>query len=155
VTSHELYPFSDHTVPNPVKFQCILVLFQYLSSNHREEARLTTGQFHLLSTRSFVLSPRRRPRFMPPQPQPHLKQTRLMKWTCENSNSLWLLLVSTKLVIDASNSVLDPHGPRDKRVELSDQPLRLTPSSSHTPCDAVSLWLVAGGKSYGFWQVTD
>ena len=55
-----------------------------------------------------------------------------------------------KLVIDPSNGVLDPHGPRDKGVELSDLRPRPTPSSSPTMSDGASLWPAAGGRSCGF-----
>jgi hypothetical protein len=45
------------------------IVFPFPSINRKDKARLAYAYYHLLfPTRTFVLSPRRRPGLMPPQP---------------------------------------------------------------------------------------
>jgi hypothetical protein len=54
-----------------------------------------------------------------------------------------------KLIVGPSNGVLDLPGRRDKRMELSDLPPRMTPSPQHSRCAEARLWPVAGGR----WKI--
>src|SRR5271156_6555970 len=94
---------------------------------------------------SSTSSPRPRPRtgLLPPP----LDAVSVHAATTPSPTTLSTTSQHAKLIVGPSNGRLGLHGPRDKRVELSDLLRRTTPSSSHTRCAGASLWPVAGGGS--------